>query len=185
MLKLSATLGALALLGAAGAALAADPDLSKLPPASPKTGLTYATDIQPILKESCFNCHGANRPKGGLRLDSLEAIMKGGEDGPILVVGKSEKSDLVLSVAKLMTDAKKNMPPTRGPGGRRGPGGPGAPGGPGGPGGGPGGPGGGPGGPGGGPGGPGGGRGPGGPPAKPLTPEQIGLLRAWIDQGAK
>jgi hypothetical protein len=68
-----------------------------------------------------------------------------------------------------------------GPGG--GPGGPGGfapqgggPGGPGGP------PGGGPGGPGGGPGGPGGGF---GPPPPPLTAEQVGLVRAWIDQGAK
>lgn len=61
-------------------------------------------------------------------------------------------------------------------GGRGGPGGPGG-GGPGG-----GGPGGGQ--RGGGPGGPGGFGGPGGAPAKPLTPVQVGLVRAWIDQGA-
>jgi hypothetical protein len=61
----------------------------------------------------------------------------------------------------------------------------GGPGGPGGPGGGPGNPPEGPGGPPpGGPGGPGGPRGF-GPPPKPLTPEQVGLVRAWIDQGAK
>lgn len=167
-------------------ALAADLDLSKLPPPADKKGVTYAADIQPILKGTCFGCHGPERQRGGLRLDSLEAVLKGGEDGKVIVPGKSEKSDLVIAVARL--DPEKAMPPTRGPG--RGPGGFGGPRGgtnspsgppPGGPppgGFGAGGP------PGGGPGGPGG-RGPQGPPPKPLIPEQVSLIRAWIDQGAK
>jgi hypothetical protein len=178
---------------------AAEPDLSKLPPASDKKGLTYAKDIKPLFEASCFRCHGEDRQKGGLRLDSLEATLKGGEDGKVIVAGKSEKSPLVVAVAQI--DDETAMPPKKGPGGR-GPGGPGGPGkGPGARDGGPKGPGGpearnlpprandgkdgGPGRPGGpsGFGGPGGGRG--GPPPKPLTPEQVGLVRAWIDQGAK
>lgn len=159
-------------------AFGADVDLSKLPPASTKKGLTYAKDIKPILETACFKCHGEEKQKGGIRLDSLEAVLKGGEDGKIVVAGKGKESSLVIAVSGL--DPEKAMPPKRkgGPGGR-GPGGPGGPrpaGPP--PGAGPGG--GGPGGPGGGPGGPGGF----GPP-KDLTPEQVGLIRAWIDQGAK
>jgi hypothetical protein len=155
-------------------------DLSKLPPAAAKKGMTYAKDIKPILEASCFRCHGEERQKGDLRLDSLEAALKGGKDGKVIVSGDSKKSLLVIAAAQI--DDEIAMPPKRKPGG------PGRPGGPGGQGGAgnrpPGGPGGQGGGGGRGPGGPGG---PGGfgPPPKPLTAEQVGLVRAWIDQGAK
>src|SRR5947207_6897658 len=143
-------------------------DLSKLPPAAAKKGVTYAKDIRPLLEASCFRCHGEEKQKGDLRLDSLEALLKGGEDGKVLIPGDSKKSLLVIATAQI--DDEFAMPPKRKPGGPGGPGGPGPgsrpPGGPGGnpPGGGtapprPGGPG----GPGGGPGGPGGF----GPPPKP------------------
>jgi len=147
-------------------------DLSKLPPAAAKEGLTFTKDIQPLLQASCARCHGENRPKAGLQLTSLEALLRGGKDGKVVVPGDSKKSLLVIAAAQI--DDETAMPPKRGPG-RGGPGGPGGPGGgppPGAPAGGP------------GPGGPGG---PGGfgPPPKPLTAEQVGLLRAWVDQGAK
>jgi hypothetical protein len=130
-------------------------------------------------------CHGDNRPKGGLRLDSIEGVLHGGKDGKVLAPGDSARSLLVIAAAQIDEDTA--MPPKRGPGrgGPRGvPGGPGAPGAPGGFGGGEnGGPGsdhgGGP------PPGPRGGPGAFGPPPKPLTAEQVGLVRAWIDQGAK
>jgi len=92
-------------------------------------------------------------------------VLKGSKEGKIVEIGKSEKSSLVIAVSQL--DPEMAMPPKPRPG--RGPGGPGGPGG----------------------GtnaaarGPGGQRGPGGPPAKPLTAEQVGLVRAWIDAGAK
>lgn len=148
-------------------------DLSKLPPAASRQGVTYANDIHPLLEASCLRCHGQERPKAGLRLDSLEAALKGGKDGKVIAPGDSKQSLLVIAASQIDEDTA--MPPKRGPG-RRGPGGP-PPGGPGAnppaqrPGGPP----------------PGGVRGPGGfgPPPKPLTAEQVGLLRAWIDQGAK
>jgi Planctomycete cytochrome C len=153
-------------------ALADDIDVSKLPPASDKKGLTYEHDIQPLLKASCFGCHGEQRQSGGVRLDSVEAIMKGGRRGSVIVTpGKGETSQIVISTSRL--DPKTAMPPPpRAP--RGGMGGTNAPAGgtngmagtpP----------------PGGGPPQPG----RGGPPAKPLTAEEVGLIRAWIDQGAK
>ena len=158
-------------------------DVSKLPAAATQKGLTYAKDIRPLFEASCFRCHGEERQKGELRLDSLQAVLKGGEDGKVVVPGNIKKSPLLIAVAQIEEEIA--MPPKRKPGGPGGPGGPGnrPPGGPGGgppP----------PGGPGGQGGGGAGGRGPGGPggfgpPPKPLTSEQVALVRAWIEQGAK
>ncbi|HET6250814.1 MAG TPA: c-type cytochrome domain-containing protein [Tepidisphaeraceae bacterium] len=101
-------------------ASAAGPDLSKLPPASDKTGLTFAKDIQPILQASCVRCHSGQRAKGGLHLDSLDGVLKSGENGPEVVAGKSDQSPLVIAAARIDPDTA--MPPTRG-GRRGGPGG--------------------------------------------------------------
>ena len=142
-------------------------DVSKLPPPADKKGLTYAKDIRPLFEASCFRCHGEERQKGELRLDSLEAALKGGEDGKVIVPGASKKSLLVIAAAQI--DDETAMPPKPKPGGPGARGGPGTR------------PPGGPGAPAGRPGGPGGF----GPPPKPLTPEQVALIRAWVDQGAK
>jgi hypothetical protein len=97
-------------------------------------------------------------------------VLKGSKEGKVIEPGKSDHSDLVIAVAQL--DPETAMPPKPKPNRRGGLGGPGGPGGPGGmqgtngPAGGP-------------------GQRPQGPPPKPLTPEQVGLVRAWIDQGAK
>jgi hypothetical protein len=116
---------------------AVDPKL--LPPPSTKQGVTYATDIQPIFVKSCYPCHGPKtaKPKGKLRLDTLEAVMKGGEDGPALVAGDSAKSVMVAQISH-QGDPDDYMPPPKNRGN-----------------------------------------------IGPLTTEQIGLIRAWIDQGAK
>src|SRR6478609_5265044 len=107
---------------AAWSTAAADVDVSKLPPAAKQKGVTYAKDIRPILQTTCFGCHGEQRQKGGLRLDSLDAILKGGKDGEVVVPGKSTKSPLVIAVSRL--DEEHAMPPAfkgRGPGGPGGP----------------------------------------------------------------
>jgi hypothetical protein len=147
-------------------------DLSKLPPAADKQGLTFAKDIRPLFEASCTRCHGEERPKADLRLDNLESALEGGKDGKVVIPGDSKKSLLVAAAAQINNDVA--MPPKRGPGGRGGPGGPGGAGGGPPPGGGP-------------PDGQGGPGGPGhfGPPPKALTTDQVGFIRAWIDQGAK
>jgi mono/diheme cytochrome c family protein len=116
---------------------AGEPDISKLPAPAAKTGLTYAKDIQPMLKESCLKCHGEDRPKGKYRVDSREALIKGGSsDEAAVVIGKSEKSPIVHYVADLVEEME--MPPAE----KR-------------------------------------------EKYPALKTEQIALLRAWIDQGAK
>ena len=52
-------------------------DLSKLPPPAAKTGVTYDGDVKAIFEKSCFKCHGPEKQKGKLRLDSLPAVLKG------------------------------------------------------------------------------------------------------------
>src|SRR5688572_12289093 len=111
----------------------ADVDVSKLPPPAAKKDVTFAKDIKPMFEKACFNCHGEEKQKAKLRVDSVEAILKGSENGKIVEVGKSDKSSLVHTVAGLVEDMM--MPPEG--------------------------------------------------KADPLTKEQISLLRAWIDQGAK
>lgn len=113
-------------------------DASKLPPASSQTGVTYEKNIKPLLEKSCFKCHGPDRQRGKLRLDSLAAALKGGKSSKDVVAGKSAESNLIFAVAHIGDDDMKFMPPPQDKS-----------------------------------------------HVAPLTKDQIGLLRAWIDQGAK
>jgi hypothetical protein len=117
-------------------AIAVDIDTSKLPPPSNKKDLTFEKDIKPLFEKSCIECHGAVKPKGKLRLDTLEGTLKGSVDGKVLEPGKSEKSFLVANIAYL-GDEDDWMPP---PKDKKFP---------------------------------------------KFTPEEVGIVRAWIDQGAK
>jgi len=60
------------------------------------------------LKATCFECHNPEKAKADLDLTSREAILKGGDGGPALVVGKSSESFLVEVLAP---DADPHMPP--------------------------------------------------------------------------
>lgn len=94
----------------------------------------FVTDIRPILERSCLRCHGPERPRSGLRLDTREGILAGGDGGPVVVLSNSAASRLIHAVARSPQISEDLWMP---PEGR----------------------------------------------APPLTAEEIGLLRAWIDQG--
>ncbi len=105
-------------------------DTSSLPEAADRP-VKYFGDIHPLLADHCLSCHGPDKQKGGLRLDSLEAALKGGESfGPAIIPGKSAESPFIQFIAHLEPDME--MPPDE----------------------------------------------------DPLSDEKIGILRAWIDQGA-
>jgi mono/diheme cytochrome c family protein len=99
------------------------------PPVARK--VDFSSDIQPLFAKTCYECHGPEKQKGGLRLDLRDAALKGGDTGPILVAGKSADSLLIQVVTGANEDIAR-MPKKR----------------------------------------------------DPLSDEQIGVLRAWIDQGA-
>jgi len=52
----------------------------------------YATEIAPILKSKCVSCHGPDVQSGGLRLDSIAAVRKGGAHGSLFTAGKGADS---------------------------------------------------------------------------------------------
>ncbi|HVU27725.1 MAG TPA: c-type cytochrome domain-containing protein [Verrucomicrobiae bacterium] len=110
---------------------AAETNVVQLPPPANQT-VVFERDIRPILETSCIRCHGALKPKAHFRLDSRDAALKGGDNNSDDVVpGHSDKSQLILYVARAVPDME--MPPDD---------------------------------------------------TNALTPQQVGLLRAWIDQGA-
>lgn len=70
----------------------------------------YKDVVNPIFEARCYSCHGATKQKGKLRLDNKSGILKGGEEGDVLIPGKPEESELIKRLL-LSMDAKKHMPP--------------------------------------------------------------------------
>lgn len=54
----------------------------------------FVRDIQPILKDNCYKCHGPEKKKGGLQLHNKAAAFAGGDNGVVVVPGKPDKSPL-------------------------------------------------------------------------------------------
>src|SRR5688572_18499103 len=67
--------------------------------------------VRPVLATKCFSCHShvANKSKGGLMLDSREAMLQGGNSGPAIVPGQPEKSLLIRAIG--YADEDLQMPP--------------------------------------------------------------------------
>lgn len=74
----------------------------------------FAKNIQPVFNDYCVSCHGPDKTKAGLRLDSYEALMAGGDSGPTLVAGKSGESSLIERL-RLPLDEEDHMPPEKKP----------------------------------------------------------------------
>ncbi len=66
-------------------------------------------EVRSILAHNCYSCHSATKTKGELRLDKKEFIFKGGEDGPIIVAGNPDKSEIIRRIT-LPTGHKEAMP---------------------------------------------------------------------------
>jgi mono/diheme cytochrome c family protein len=67
-------------------------------PVAPEQGEFFEAQVRPLFAEQCFECHGADKQKAGLRLDSLASILKGGETGPAIIPFQPEKSLLIAAV---------------------------------------------------------------------------------------
>src|SRR5262249_38253010 len=83
-----------------------------LPVQTPKNpqAIDFAHQIKPLLERSCAACHSGEKPRGLFRIDSRDAILKGGASGTAAVVpGHSEKSPLIDYVSSQVPDLA--MPP--------------------------------------------------------------------------
>ncbi len=65
----------------------------------------FESRIRPLLATSCYDCH-TDSAKSGLRVDSREALLKGGNRGPVIVAGKPEESLLIKAVSHSMDSLK-------------------------------------------------------------------------------
>src|SRR5678816_3186286 len=54
--------------------------------------------VRPVLADHCYKCHGPEKQKAELRLDSRAGVLKGTDVGPVVVVGKPEESSLIKSI---------------------------------------------------------------------------------------
>src|SRR6266478_613489 len=102
---------------------------TKVPPSTNRK-IDFEKDVQPVLSQKCYSCHGEDVQQSGLRLDKRQNALRGGDYGPVIIPGKSAESKLIRRLVN--GDGGLQMPPT------------GA-----------------------------------------LSDEEIGILRAWIDQGAE
>src|SRR5436190_9068191 len=102
---------------------------TKLPPSTNRK-IDFEKDVQPLLSQKCYVCHGEDVQQSGLRLDKRQNALRGGDYGPVISAGNSAESKLIRRLVN--GDGGLQMPPTG-----------------------------------------------------PLSDEEIGILRAWIDQGAE
>jgi mono/diheme cytochrome c family protein len=103
----------------------------QLPPVASQK-VDFNKDLLPLFAERCYDCHGDKKQESGYRTDNLADMLKGGDNGPALVISNSAASILVQVLSDTHEDIAA-MPKKR----------------------------------------------------EKFTPEQIGLVRAWIDQGAE
>lgn len=106
-------------------------DYAALLPKPVDRKVDFVQDVQPVLRQHCFECHAQGNEEGGLNLGIKRLAMAGGKSGPSIHPGNSAASRLIHLVAAIR---KADIMP---------------------------------------------------PDGEPLTAEQVGILRAWIDQGAE
>lgn len=79
---------------------------------SPEQVQNLNVEVRTILAHNCYSCHSETKTKGDLRLDSKEAIMKGGEGGPVVVPNHPDKSEIIRRIT--LPKGDKEAMPTKG-----------------------------------------------------------------------
>jgi hypothetical protein len=80
------------------------------PPPGAKAIEHFETRVRPLFVARCQKCHGPEKQRGGLRLDSASGLARGGDSGPAVVPGKPDES-LFIRAVRQTGDLK--MPPDK------------------------------------------------------------------------
>jgi len=67
---------------------------------APADDALFEASIRPVLVDTCFRCHGGERVSGGLRVDSRESLLAGGDSGPVIVPGDPTGSLLIQAISR-------------------------------------------------------------------------------------
>src|SRR6476646_7419982 len=87
----------------------AQDSLPATPSPTPEQIRFFETAVRPVLVEQCQKCHGPAKQWNGLRLDSRDALLRGGDSGPAIVPGQPDESRLIRAVRH--RDEELRMPP--------------------------------------------------------------------------
>jgi hypothetical protein len=94
------------------------PVVAKKPKEAPSVAVEkvdFARQIKPLLERSCIACHGPDKQRSNFRVDSLAALLKGGNSGSVAVVpGKSAQSPLLDYVSGRVEGMEMPPMPKRG-----------------------------------------------------------------------
>jgi mono/diheme cytochrome c family protein len=77
---------------------------SAAPAAAQSPGELFETRVRPVLAEKCADCHSERRRRGGLRVTSLQDLLRGGQSGPAIVPGDPDASLLIRVVRHEVED---------------------------------------------------------------------------------
>ena len=74
-----------------------------------RAAVDFSHQIVPILREHCVECHAGDKKKGGFSFNDRAALIEGGEDGVVVIAGKSGESQMIHAI--LSKDPDEQMPP--------------------------------------------------------------------------
>lgn len=67
-------------------------------PATQAAAVSFVKDVKPILDQKCLKCHGGEKTEASLSYKSYADLMKGSENGPVVVPGKADDSEMIKLV---------------------------------------------------------------------------------------
>ncbi len=73
--------------------------------------ISFRGDVWPIVKRHCWGCHNGAEAKGGLSIDSVATMQKGGDSGPLFESGKPDESLLLEMTTGTAPEMPKKQPP--------------------------------------------------------------------------
>src|SRR5687768_7240214 len=83
---------------ASASAIAASPAGSPAGAGSAKELEFFAEKVRPVLQAQCFACHGGKFKQAGLNLQTRETLLRGSDNGPVVVPGKAGESLLIKKI---------------------------------------------------------------------------------------